>query len=75
MGIIKSALKTGIAVKAVDLARREMRKPENQRKARELLARAQQEFRKPENKQKAKDVLAKVSKVGPAKRGKGPTAP
>ncbi len=62
MGIIKSALKTGIAVKAVDLARREMRKPENQRKAKELMARAQREFRKPENQRRAKDALAKVSK-------------
>lgn len=75
MGIIKSALKTGIAVKAVDLARREMRKPENQRRAKELLARAQQEFRKPQNQQKAKDVMAKLGKVGPGKRGKGPTTP
>ncbi len=64
MGIIKSALKTGIAVKAVDLARREMRKPENQRKARALMARAQQEFRKPQNQQKAMDVLSKAIKRG-----------
>ncbi|MGI8532409.1 MAG: hypothetical protein ACR2KN_05340 [Geodermatophilaceae bacterium] len=64
MGIIKSALKTGIAVKAVDLARREMRKPENQRKVRALMARAQQEFRKPQNQQKAMDVLSKAIKRG-----------
>lgn len=64
MGVIKSALKTGIAVKAFDLARREMRKPENQRKAKALLAKAQEEFRKPQNQRKAKDVLSKVTKRG-----------
>lgn len=69
MGIIKSALKTGIAVKAVDLARKEMAKPENQRKAKALLAKAQQEFRKPANQQKAKDILGKVTKRG------GPSTP
>lgn len=68
MSLIGKALKTGIAVKAFDLARREMRKPENQRKAKALLARAQQEYRKPENQQKAKDMLGKVTK-----RGKGTT--
>lgn len=66
MGVIKSALKTGIAVKAFDLARREMRRPENQRKARALLAKAQEEFRKPQNQRKAKDVLSKVTKRGGA---------
>ncbi|MBA3249432.1 MAG: hypothetical protein H0T66_03790 [Geodermatophilaceae bacterium] len=67
MSIIKSAVKTGIAVKAFDLARREMRKPENQRKAKELLAKAQHEFRKPQNQQKAKDVLSKVTKRTPGR--------
>ena len=62
MGIIKSAMKTGIAVKAFDLIRREMRRPENQQKLKDLMAKAQHEFRKPENQQKAKDVLSKVSK-------------
>jgi len=62
--LFRGALKTGIAVKAFDIARREMRKPENQRKARELLAKAQQEFRKPENQRKAKDLLGKVTKRG-----------
>lgn len=68
MSLIGKALKTGIAVKAFDLARREMAKPENQRKAKQLLAKAQQEFRKPANQQKAKDVLG-----GLTKRGKGST--
>lgn len=70
MSILKSALKTGLAVKAYEIAKREMRKPENQRKAKALVARAQEEFRKPANQQKAKDVLAKVTKRG----GGGPGA-
>ncbi len=64
MKLFRGALKTGIAVKAFDIARREMRKPENQRKARELMAKAQQEFRKPDNQRKAKDLLGKVTKRG-----------
>ena len=64
MKLLRSALKTTIAVKAFDIARREMRKPENQRKARELMAKAQQEFRKPDNQRKAKDLLGKVTKRG-----------
>ena len=36
MGLLKSALKTGIALKAIDIARKEASKPENQRKAKEL---------------------------------------
>ncbi|MDX2357912.1 hypothetical protein [Dietzia sp. PP-33] len=36
MGFLKNALKSGIALKAVDVAKREASKPENKRKAREL---------------------------------------
>ena len=36
MRFLKNALKTGIAMKAIDVIRREASKPENQRKAREL---------------------------------------
>ncbi len=64
MKLIRGALKTGIAMKALDIARREMSKPENQRKAREMFARAQREIRKPENQQKAKNLLGKVAKRG-----------
>ncbi len=39
MGMIGKALKSGIALKALDIARREAAKPENQRKAKELLTR------------------------------------
>jgi hypothetical protein len=39
MGLFKGALKTGIVMKAIEIARREASKPENQRKAKELLAR------------------------------------
>ena len=42
MGIIKGAMKTGLAVKAIQVAKREMSKPENQAKAREAFARFQQ---------------------------------
>jgi hypothetical protein len=60
MKVIRGALKTGIAVKAYDMARREMSKPENQRKAKEMLAKVQGEFRKPENRTKAKEMLGKA---------------
>ena len=42
MGIIKGAMKTGLAMKAIQVAKREMSKPENQAKAREAFARFQQ---------------------------------
>jgi hypothetical protein len=67
MKLLRGALKTGIAMKAFDIARREMSKPENQRKAKELLARAQREFRKPENQRKAKDLVGKATKRGQAR--------
>jgi hypothetical protein len=38
MGLLQSAAKAGIAAKAVQIARREAAKPENQAKARELMA-------------------------------------
>jgi len=60
MGILKSALKTGIVVKVADVVRREAAKPENQRKLRELVDRAKHEMTKPENQRKAKEVLDKV---------------
>ncbi len=60
MGMIKGALKAGIVVKVVDVVRREAAKPENQRKARELVARVRREAAKPENQRKIKDVLNKV---------------
>lgn len=37
MGFLGKAIKSGIAVKAAQIAKREMSKPENQRKAKELL--------------------------------------
>lgn len=37
MGLFKGAIKAGIAAKALDIARREAAKPQNQRKAKELL--------------------------------------
>lgn len=40
MGFLGRAVKSGIAVKAANIVMREARKPENQRKARELLAKA-----------------------------------
>ncbi len=39
MGIIKGALKTGLAVKAVQVAKREASKPENRAKAKQAYAR------------------------------------
>jgi len=40
MGFLGKAIKSGIAVKAANIIMREAQKPENQRKARELLAKA-----------------------------------
>ena len=61
MGMLKSALKTGIAVKFVDVVRREAAKPENQRKAREMVDRLRHEATKPENQRKAREMAAKFS--------------
>ncbi len=61
MGMLKSALKAGVAVKLVEVARREAAKPENQRKAKELVARVRREVAKPENQRKAKDVVNRLS--------------
>lgn len=36
MGFLGKALKSGIALKAIEVAKREASKPENQRKAREM---------------------------------------
>ena len=49
MGLLKSVIKTGIALKAVEIARREASKPENQRKAKEFFeqVRARQAARRP----------------------------
>jgi hypothetical protein len=38
MGLFKGALKTGLLLKALEIARREASKPENQRKAKEWLS-------------------------------------
>ena len=37
MGLLKGAMKAGIAMKAIEIARREAAKPANQQKAKELL--------------------------------------
>ncbi len=69
MGMIKSALKTGIAVKVVDVVRREAAKPENQRKIREFIDRARNEATKPENQAKARDMVSKISsRTGKSRR-------
>lgn len=38
MGLFKGVMKAGIAAKAIEIARREAAKPENQRKAKELVS-------------------------------------
>jgi hypothetical protein len=37
MGFLKKALRSGVAVKAAQIVMREAQKPENQRKAREMV--------------------------------------
>lgn len=46
MGFLGKAIKGGIALKAVDVVRREAAKPENQSKAKELLQKARNSARK-----------------------------
>lgn len=60
MGLLKGAIKAGIVVKVADVVRREAAKPENQRKARELVDRIRREASKPENQRKARDVVDRV---------------
>lgn len=45
MAFLRTALRSGLALKAAQVVRREMSKPENQRKAKELLARATRRHR------------------------------
>jgi hypothetical protein len=42
MSFIKGALKAGVAAKLLQVAQRELSKPENQRKAKDLLHKVQQ---------------------------------
>lgn len=37
MGLVRNALRSGIAMKAIQVARREASKPENQRKVKEMV--------------------------------------
>jgi hypothetical protein len=37
MGLLRGAIKAAVVAKVIDVARREMSKPENQRKAKELM--------------------------------------
>lgn len=46
MGFLGKALKSGLALKAIDVARREASKPENQRKAREFAEKLRNRNRK-----------------------------
>jgi hypothetical protein len=46
VGFLRSALKSGLAVKAAQVVMREASKPENQRKARELVQKLQEKRRR-----------------------------
>ncbi|MGM5069194.1 hypothetical protein EU244_030670 [Rhodococcus qingshengii] len=43
MGILGKAVKSGVAIKAIQVIKREAAKPENQHKARELITRLRQQ--------------------------------
>jgi hypothetical protein len=43
MGTFSKLIKTGVAIKAVQVIKREASKPENQRKAQEMLAKLRQQ--------------------------------
>lgn len=45
MGFIKGVIKAGIIAKLMQIAQRELSKPENQRKAKEMLHKVQQRRR------------------------------
>lgn len=47
MSIIKGALKGAVAMKVIQVAQRELSKPENQRKIKSALQKVQQQIRKP----------------------------
>lgn len=47
MSFLKKALKSGVAVKAAQIVMREASKPENQRKAREMMKKLQERRRRP----------------------------
>lgn len=47
MGILRKAIRTGIAVKVFQVVQREASKPENQRKAKELFNKVSNRGRKP----------------------------
>ena len=49
MGLLRSAIKAGIAMKVLEIIQREARKPENQRRAKELFeqVRARSASRRP----------------------------
>jgi hypothetical protein len=48
VGFLKNALKSGLAVKAAKVVKREASKPENQRKAREMVQKLRQKRQRPE---------------------------
>jgi len=66
-GLIRTAMKAGIAKKVID----ELRKPENQRKLQVIGARVVAEVRKPENQEKvrraARAVASKAGRRSPAR--------
>lgn len=45
MSILKGVIKAGVAAKVIQIAKRELSKPENQRKAKEALRKFQQRTR------------------------------
>ncbi len=47
MSIIKGAIKAGIAIKVFQIAKRELSKPENQRKINDAVRKVQASLRKP----------------------------
>lgn len=73
MSLFNKMLKAGAAMKAFDIAKRELSKPENRRKAKALVAKAQAEIRKPENQKRAKDIVGQVTRRGPGRSGPSAT--
>ncbi|MEE2034355.1 hypothetical protein [Rhodococcus chondri] len=47
MGMLNKVIKSGVAIKAVQVIKREAAKPENQRKAQELVTKLRQQRRRP----------------------------
>jgi hypothetical protein len=60
MALLGKFIKGGLAVKAVQLAQRELKKPENQKRLNDAMAK----LKTPENQKRINDAMAKLKNRG-----------